>query len=87
MDIEGDLKVWWIPQIPMKPFTVPVRNPYEAKLIIKTLALYDLFQYQNNIKPDYSNAGGLMIFEDGDWAEWYDEETGCDINELIRRGL
>jgi len=87
MDLEGDFKVWWIPQIPMEPFTVPVRNPYEAKLIIKTLALYDLFQYQNNIKPDYSNAGGLMIFEDGDWTEWYDEETGCDINELIKRGL
>ena len=42
------------------------------------LADYDKFQFENNIKPDYSNAGGLEIFENGEWPDWYDEATGED---------
>ena len=70
----GDLKVWWIPQIPMKQFEVPVKSPKEAVLILDTLARYDTFQLENNIKPDYCNAGGLIVFEDGEWTEWYSKE-------------
>jgi len=81
---EGSLQVWWIPQVPMKPFTVDVENIDEAILILKTLARYDLFQLENNIKPDFSNAGGLNVFENGEWSEWYDEETGEDIYYIMR---
>ena len=52
---KGDLRVWWIPQIPMKAFHVPVKSISEAKLILNTLADYDLFQWRNKVKPDYSN--------------------------------
>lgn len=52
-------RVWWIPQVPMQRFFVPVKSPDEARLILTTLAKYDLFQFQNKIKPDYCNAGGL----------------------------
>ena len=58
----------------------------EAKLLLDTLALYDKFQYENEVKPDYDycNAGGLEIFdpEDEEWIEWFDTETGEDISEL-----
>lgn len=67
---EGTLFVWHIPQIPMKPFHVPVDSPEEAIKILNVLAFYDMFQYENNIKPDYSNAQGLNVFEDGEWTEW-----------------
>lgn len=76
----GDLKVWWIPQIPMKQFEVPVESPKEAVLILNTLADYDIFQLENNIKPDYCNTGGLSVFEDGEWTEWYSED-GDSIDE------
>lgn len=76
------LRVWWIPQVPMKPFHVPVKDIEEAMKILDTLAKYDLFQYHNNVKPDYSNAGGLEVFENGEWSEWYSEE-GEDIDEVI----
>lgn len=76
---EGDLKVWWIPQIPMKSFDVPVSSPKEGKKILEVLAHYDLFQYHNNVKPDYCNAGGLAVFEDGEWMDWLDED-GFDID-------
>ena len=82
------LRVWWIPQIPMKAFHVPVESPKEAKKILDVLAKCDLFQLENNIKPDFCNAGGLEAFEDdsdGDgnpgWCEWYDE-SGRTIDEI-----
>jgi len=84
---EGDLKVWWIPQIPMKPFEQPVQTPLEGAVLCRALALYDLFQFENNVKPDYSNAGGLQVFEDGEWIDWYDDETGDDFNEWMDAAL
>lgn len=77
----GDLRVWWVPQVPMKSFTVEVKSVVEAKLILNTLAEYDLFQLENNVKPDYSNAGGLSVYENGEWVDWYNEE-GDDIDQV-----
>jgi hypothetical protein len=82
----GALRVWWIPQIPGKPFRVSVASVEQAAFLLNTLAQYDLFQFENNIKPDYSNASGLECFSqdcDGEWCEWYDEETGGDINDRV----
>jgi len=71
---EGQIRVWWCPQMPMDNFYVPVANIEQAALIMDTLADYDLFQYNNNVKPDYSNAGGVEIFEDGEWMDWHNDE-------------
>lgn len=82
----GDLQVWWVPQVPMKSFRVDVATVVEGKLLLDALAQYDLFQFHNNVKPDYSNAGGLQIFDandhgdgpEGSWVDWYCED-GEDI--------
>lgn len=74
------LKVWWIPQIPGKRFEVPVASVGEALKILNVLADYDIFQFENRIKPDYANAGGLLVFEDGEWTDWEDE-YGNSIDE------
>ena len=80
----GDLKVWWIPQIPGKAFEVEVPSVAVGVKIMDVLADYDKFQFDNRIKPDYCNMGGLVVWEaaDGDdgpgWSDWYDEETGED---------
>jgi hypothetical protein len=77
------LRVWWIPQVPGKPFRQPVNSIREAKLLMDTLTKYDAFQFENNIKPDYSNVGGLETFEDGEWCEWADEDgDGIDDTNL-----
>lgn len=78
--MEGDLKVWWIPQVPGARFEVPVHSLKEAKLLLDTLADYDLFQLEHRIKPDYCNVGGLMVYEDGEWVDWEDPETGDSID-------
>lgn len=86
----GDLVVWWIPQVPMKSFDVPVRTLREAKLLLETLANYDLFQFDNKVKPDYCNAGGLNVWDAtlkaddgsmGDWANWYSKD-GEELEEV-----
>lgn len=79
---EGDLAVWHIPQVPMNnPFWVSVTTPQEGKRVMGILAEYDLYQFANNIKPDYSNASGLSVYELGEWVDWYDED-GNGIDEL-----
>jgi hypothetical protein len=81
---KGDLQVWWIPQVPGKPFTVDVATLAEGVKLMDVLADYDRFQYENRIKPDYCNVGGINVYvgpdsesEDG-WESWEDEETGED---------
>lgn len=73
------LRVWWIPPIPMKPYFVGVRTIEEAALLLHSLAYYDLFQLENNVKPDFSNAGGLEVLVNGEWEEWEHPETYDDI--------
>lgn len=71
---EGDLKVWWVPQIPGKAFEVLVGSLEQGGQILDLLANYDLFQFENRIKPDYSNTGGVQRYESGEWVEVDDEE-------------
>jgi hypothetical protein len=87
----GDLRVWWIPQVPMKAFHVNVSSVEMGAKIIDVLAKYDLFQYENKVKPDYCNAGGLQrwcLDSDGDgnpgWEDWYDEETGDETLPKVK---
>ena len=82
-----EARVWWMPQVPMKkPFHVKVSTEEEAILILDTLARYDMFQFKNNIKPDYSNAGGLEVkeqLEGDDWCGYYNEDD-MDIDEIMK---
>ncbi len=74
--MQGDLRVWWISQIPSRtPFYTLVKSEEEADKVMDILAEYDLYQYNHDIKPDYSNAGGIEIeMEDGTWEGYENEE-------------
>ena len=76
------LRVWHIPQVPMKPFYVYVQSVEEAWKVLNILWDYDIFQYENKVKPDYANASGLAYFDEAEqeWFEWTDDE-GYDIRE------
>lgn len=73
MMTDKKLRVWWVPQIPMEAFYIPVESPEEGKNVMDLLAAYDCFQYNHNVKPDYCNNGGLQYFneEDNEWEDWY----------------
>ena len=77
----GDLRVWWIPQVPMKAFERDVTGLEAASILLDTLAAYDAFQFENKIKPDYCNAGGLVEFDGAEWCDW-NSAWGEDFDEV-----
>ncbi len=82
-------KIWWIPQVPMKPFVVEIGSLEVAKVLLDSLAQYDLFQLDNRIKPDFCNAGGLMVWDEGldpdehgdKWTD-FEDDNGRDLDSL-----
>jgi len=77
---KGDLQIYWMPQIPCRAMHYEVESPAEAKRMLDLLALYDLFLLRENHRVDFSNAGGLRVFDGDDWQEWEDE-NGAGIDE------
>lgn len=81
------LRVWWIPQIGIENiFYVSVNTPEDGKRLLDTLAAYDLFEFNNNVKPDYCNSGGLEMWDEDaqEWVDWCletDNEYFEDIDE------
>lgn len=78
----ANLRVWHIPQVPMKAFHVDVETVEESIKVLNILADYDLFQYENRVKPDYCNAQGLEEFDEQEkkWYEWCSKD-GLNIRE------
>lgn len=74
---------------------MPVASIAEAKKVLEVLANYDIFQFENNIKPDFSNASGLECFQQygaptspddfPDWCEW-ESDDGYNIDEVDSTG-
>lgn len=80
------LRVFHIPQIGMKgkPFTFPVSSIEEAKKMILLIDVYDIYQYENHIKPDFCNMTDLEVWNEAEneWETWYDED-GNTIGEAM----
>ena len=71
------LRVWWMPQIPHDTFHYDVPTVAAGFMLCDALAKYDLWQFENNIKPDYSNAGGLhWLHASGDWIDIDEDDPG-----------
>lgn len=70
---QSQLKVWWFPQVPCKAFEVTVDNVTEGVKLMDVLADYDLFQLKHRIKPDFANAGELLIFDEdeNEFVGWF----------------
>lgn len=84
------IRVWHMPQVGSCDVTlyVPVENVREAKKVMDLLACYDLFQLENNIKPDFCNTCGVQIYdeESKEWEDWFIEnENGYfdDVDEYF----
>ena len=74
----GDLQVWWIQNPPRKGHRYPVSNIDEAIVKLNALADKDL---KNPLV--HANAGGLEVFTEDGWEEYYNEE-GDSIDEIMR---
>ncbi len=76
---EGQLRVWHIPNPPRPPFQKIVQSVQEAKSILNLLGDYDNYLGDDLI---YANAGGLEVFENGEWTEWHDEDDR-DLGDIL----
>jgi hypothetical protein len=90
--VEGKTKmrICHVPQLGYKiNYYVPVVTLGEAKKVYEILTYYDLFQRNNNIKPDFNNLCYLEVFnkEEDTWEEVSSiEEEGSyfeDFNEYF----
>lgn len=75
-------KAWYIPQIPMKAFEVERDTAAEAKAALDLITDFSIFEYDNKIKPDYADVGGVMEWDDAesDWIDYEPDEpesTAC----------
>jgi hypothetical protein len=75
MPKEGDLQVWWTSNGQQK--RVDVKNIDEAKGCLKGFG-----QAEVDNEDIIWNAGGLEVYENGEWCEWYSED-GLDIREVM----
>lgn len=78
---EGDLRVWWVQNFTASGSvrSFPVASPEAAIVELHRLADEDL---QDDTV--WGNAGGLEVYEAGEWCEWYNDE-GEDIDEYAER--
>ncbi|MBE3039674.1 MAG: hypothetical protein IMZ62_12800 [Chloroflexi bacterium] len=72
---EGDLRVWWIQNPPSQCLIYPVATVERAIAQLDALTKRD--QRHSWVT---SNAGGLEVYEDGEWLDWYSED-GEDLDE------
>jgi hypothetical protein len=79
MPIPGDLRIWYIPQIPMKAYHRDITSVEEGRNLLDAIYELALFELEHRVKPDYSNAGGIERWEeDGEggyaWSEVDEDE-------------
>lgn len=71
-------KVWYIPQIPGKPFEVERDTAREAFAALDMLGSFSFFEYTNKVKPDYADAGGVSEWNEAE-QEWDDIEPEEEV--------
>lgn len=70
-DKRQKFRAWYIPQIPGKPFLVYADTYAKAQFAEEVMGKLSLFEFENRIKPDYADAGGVEKWDDTD-GEWYE---------------
>lgn len=74
-----ELRVWWIPQIPMEAFHVSIPDWDTGQLLLNAFADYDIFQFETRIKPDYCNMGGIEFkhphYTENEWHSLEEDEA------------
>lgn len=83
--LSNPTRFWWISQIPLsngeEPFIVEVESLEQAGHLIDFFSQYDLYLLASGQRPDFSNAGGVEEYVDGEWTDWFDDETGDEFDD------
>lgn len=85
------LRVWWIPQVGIEEvFYIPIGRVEEGKKVMDLLSAYDAFQLQNRVKPNYTNVGGIELWDETEqeWCDWYmetEDDFFDDVNDYCEQ--
>jgi len=72
--VNNKLRVYHYAQVPCKPFIVEVEDEIEAMKIVNILAKQHLFLFDENIIPDYTNVISVVMYEENEWVDYWNEE-------------
>ena len=73
----------YIPQVPMHPYIVDVTRREgttdasyleQAATLLNAIVGLSIFEYENKIKPDYSDYAAILRLEDNEWCDVDEEE-------------
>ena len=64
-------KIWYIPQVPMPAFEREYEDFETAKTVLNAIINFSIFEYDNNVKPDYSDVAGISFWEEAE-QDWED---------------
>lgn len=64
-------KIFYIPQVPMPAFEREYEDFETAKEVLNAIINFSIFEYDNNVKPDYSDVAGISFYDEeyGDWED------------------
>lgn len=83
MQLSGKLlQVWHYPNIPCEAFRVEVKDEFEAYKIMNVLADQHNWLEKNKFIPDFSNDIPIMMFDKGEWVEYYNTHEEMDWNDF-----
>lgn len=69
-------RIWYVPQIPCESFKREYSSVEECLETLELLTDFSRFEYENKIKPDYSEMFGMEYWCDDDQCE----EDWCEID-------
>jgi hypothetical protein len=73
-----DMRVWWSSVVPIEK-----TEHYYVKTVVEGIKKYKELTERDLKDPTVTdNVGGLEVFEDGEWCEYYDG-TGRNIDGII----
>lgn len=74
MQLSGKrLQVHHYPQVPCNPFSVEVKDEYEAAKMIDTLADQHIWLFKNLLIPDYCNSFNVVMWDGSEWVDYWNE--------------
>ena len=64
-------KIFYIPQVPMPAFEREYEDFETAKEVLNAIINFSIFEFDNNVKPDYSDVAGISYWEEAE-QDWED---------------
>ena len=64
-------KIFYIPQVPMHAFEREYEDFETAKEVLNAIINFSIFEFDNNVKPDYSDVAGISYWEEAE-QDWED---------------